>query len=192
MVLSHSLTLSHSHTLSISHWITLDMLNNFCFHLYAQKSLSHSHTLMLSLSHTLSLSHSFNLSFTHSRHAEQVLFSSLGSKVAVYRRKLQCFFLTAATTPPYPVTKQLYIRTKTFTKFHDQRQKELLFLTFRSYSFFRTESKPLEICFVLLPCCCLFVDLKVYKYSSCLLSPCVYRNRQKARAKRKNGLSDVG
>ena len=31
------------------------MLNNFCFHLYAQKSLSHSHTLTLSLSHTLSL-----------------------------------------------------------------------------------------------------------------------------------------
>ena len=92
--LSHSLTLSHSHTLSISHWITLDMLNNFCFHLYAQKSLSHSHTLTLSLSHTLSLSlsHSFNLSFTHSRHAEQVLFSSLCSKFAVYRRKLQCFF----------------------------------------------------------------------------------------------------
>ena len=31
--------LSHSHTLSISHSLTLDMLNNFCFHLYAQKSL---------------------------------------------------------------------------------------------------------------------------------------------------------
>ena len=74
--LSHSLTLSHSHTLSISHWITLDMLNNFCFHLYAQNSLSHS----------------FNLSFNHSRHAEQVLFSCLGSNVAFYSRKLQCFF----------------------------------------------------------------------------------------------------
>ena len=98
--LSHSLTHSHSHTLSISHWITLDMLNNFCFHLYAQKSLSHSHTLTLSLSHTLSLSlsHSFNLSFTHSRHAEQVLFSSLGSKVAVYRRKLQWSFLDLLST----------------------------------------------------------------------------------------------
>ena len=33
------LTLSHSHTLSISHSITLDMLNKFCFHLFAQKSL---------------------------------------------------------------------------------------------------------------------------------------------------------
>ena len=65
-----------------------DMLNNFCFHVYAQKSLSHSHSF--------SLSHSFN----HSRHAEQVLFSCLGSKVAVYSRKLQWFFLTSS---PYPV-----------------------------------------------------------------------------------------
>ena len=37
--LSLTLALSHSHTLSISHSITLDMLNKFCFHLYAQKSL---------------------------------------------------------------------------------------------------------------------------------------------------------
>ena len=29
-----TLTLYHSHTLSISHSLTLDMLNNFCFHLY--------------------------------------------------------------------------------------------------------------------------------------------------------------
>ena len=36
---SLTLTLSHSHTHSISHSITLDMLNNFCFHVYAQKSL---------------------------------------------------------------------------------------------------------------------------------------------------------
>ena len=41
MLKNHSLTftLSHSHTLSFSHSITLDMLNKFCFHLYAQKSL---------------------------------------------------------------------------------------------------------------------------------------------------------
>ena len=32
-------TLSQSHTLSISHSLTLDMLNKFCFHLYAQNSL---------------------------------------------------------------------------------------------------------------------------------------------------------
>ena len=60
-------------------------------------------TLTFSLS--LTPSHSFNLSFTHFRHAEQVLFSSLCSKFAVYRRKLQCFFLTAA--PPSPVSVTL-------------------------------------------------------------------------------------
>ena len=61
------------------------MLNNFCFHVYAQKSHS--------------LSHSFNLSFTHSRHAEQLLFSSLCSKVTVYCRKLLCFFGTSSSIP---------------------------------------------------------------------------------------------
>ncbi len=37
--------------------VSLDMLNNFCFHVYAEKSLSHS--VIISLSHylTLSLSH---------------------------------------------------------------------------------------------------------------------------------------
>ena len=37
----HSLSLSHSQTLrlSLSHSLFLDMLNNFCFHVYAQKSL---------------------------------------------------------------------------------------------------------------------------------------------------------
>ena len=128
--LSHSLTLSlfHSLTLSLSHSLTLNMLNNFCFHVYAQKSLSHfhtltlshsliltlsqshshtlalshSHALTLSHSHTLALSHSLILSFNHSRHAEQVLFSCLCSKVAVYSRKLQWFFGTLAS--PYRVT----------------------------------------------------------------------------------------
>ena len=55
--LSLTLSLSHSHslTLSLSYSLTLDMLNNFCFHVYAQKSLSHFHTLSLSHSCTLSL-----------------------------------------------------------------------------------------------------------------------------------------
>ena len=53
LTLFHSL--SHSHTLSISHSLPLDMLNNFCFHLYAQKTLSHSLTLSLSLFLTLTL-----------------------------------------------------------------------------------------------------------------------------------------
>ena len=85
---SHNLTLSHSHTHSISHSITLDMLNNFCFHIYAQNSPSH----FLTLSRYLTLSHSHSLSISHSI-TEQVLFSCLGSKVTVYSRKLQCFFL---------------------------------------------------------------------------------------------------
>ena len=60
---STSGTLSNCHSLSLSHSLTLEMLNNFCFHVYAQKSLSHSHTLSMSHSHTLtvSLSHSLTL-----------------------------------------------------------------------------------------------------------------------------------
>ena len=89
--------------LALSHSLTLDMLNNFCFHVYAQNLLSH--FLTLTLSHSFSLSHSFNLSFNHSRHAEQVLFSSLCSKFAVYSRKLQCFFWTSSSSsPPSPVS----------------------------------------------------------------------------------------
>ena len=79
--------------LALSHSLTLDMLNNFCFHVYAQNLLSISLAISLSLSLAISLSHSFNLSFNHSRHVEQVLFSCLGSKVTVSSRKLQCFFL---------------------------------------------------------------------------------------------------
>ena len=71
----------------------LNVLNNFCFHVYAQNLLSHFLTLTLSHSHSFSLSHSFNLSFNHSRHAEQLLFSSLCSKITYYCRKLQWFFL---------------------------------------------------------------------------------------------------
>ena len=53
----------------------LNVLNNFCFHVYAQNLLSHFLTL--------TLSHSFTLLFTHSRHAEQLLFSCLCSKVTL-------------------------------------------------------------------------------------------------------------
>ena len=97
-----SMLKSHSISFSLSHSITLDMQNNFCFHVYVQKSLSQFPTHSLSLSHslTLSLSHSFTLSFTLSRHAEQLLFSCLCSKVAVYCRKLQCFFFGP---PQHPI-----------------------------------------------------------------------------------------
>ena len=80
-----SMLKSHSHTLSVSHSCTLNMLNNFCFHVYAQKSLSHSFTTFA----TFTIFTTFTLSFTLSQHAEQVLFSSLCSKVAVYSRKMQ-------------------------------------------------------------------------------------------------------
>ena len=75
----------------------LNVLNNFCFHVYAQNLLSHFLTLILSHSHSFSLSHSFNLSFNHSRHAEQVLFSSICSKVAIYMWKWQWVFLDIVT-----------------------------------------------------------------------------------------------
>ena len=75
-----TLTLSHSNTLSISHSLTLDKLNNYCFHVFAQTPLSHSFNL------------TFTLSFTQSQHAEQLLSSCLCSKVTDYRLKWQCFF----------------------------------------------------------------------------------------------------
>ena len=68
------------------------MLNNFCFHVYAQKSLSHSHTLSLSLFHSLihlftcwttfvyaqkSLSHSLNISHSHTLSLSYTLSLSL-------------------------------------------------------------------------------------------------------------------
>ena len=102
----------NSHSLSLS----LEMLNNFCFYVYAQKSLSHSLNVSNSHSHTLSLtldmlnnfyfhvyaqkSLSHTLSFTLSRHAEQLLFSCLCSKVTIYRWNWQWFFLNCSNTLP--------------------------------------------------------------------------------------------
>ena len=74
------LSLSLLSLLSLFHSLYLDMLNNFCFHVYAQKSLSHSFTFTTFATFT-----TFTLSFTLSQHAEQLLFSCLCSKVAVYR-----------------------------------------------------------------------------------------------------------
>ena len=68
------------------------MVNNFCFHVYAEKSISDTHTL--SLSH--SLSHSL------SRHGEQLLFSLVCSKVTVYRWKLQWFFFDSSSLTTLP------------------------------------------------------------------------------------------
>ena len=40
--LCSEVTFSHSLTLTLFHSLTLDMLNNFCFHVHSQKSLYHS------------------------------------------------------------------------------------------------------------------------------------------------------
>ena len=57
---------------------TLGMLNNFCFHVYAQKSLSQSHTL--SLSHSLSLDMLNN--FCSHVYAQKVFFLTSSSSAS--------------------------------------------------------------------------------------------------------------
>ena len=94
--LSILLLLSLLSLLSLFHSLYLDMLNNFCFYVYAQKSLSHSFTFTTFAAFTTFTT--FTLSFNHSQHAEQVLFSSLCWKLNVYCWKLQCFFLDLHVT----------------------------------------------------------------------------------------------
>ena len=78
-----SMLKSHSHIISLSHSHTIKCLNmSYMSYVYVDP------WDMLNLL----LSHSFNLSFTHSQHAEQLLFSCLCSNVALYRWKCQCFF----------------------------------------------------------------------------------------------------
>ena len=50
------------------------------------------------------------LAFTHSRHAEQLLFSCLGSKVTVYSQQLQLLFLTSFTSSSLPSPVSLEFR----------------------------------------------------------------------------------
>ena len=104
--LSLSLTISLFLTLTLIQSLIQSLLTCWTTFVFISMLKTHPHTfsLSLSLAISLSLSHSFNLSFNHSRHAEQVLFSSLCSKVAVYSRKLQWFFLTSSSSSPYPVS----------------------------------------------------------------------------------------
>ena len=83
-----TLSMSHSHTLtlSLSHSLNLHMLNNFCFHVYAQKSLSHSFTTFT----IFTTFQTFTLSFTLSRHAQKSLFIGV--------------FSTSSSSSPYPLT----------------------------------------------------------------------------------------
>ena len=69
------------------------MLNNFCFHVYVQKSLSQLHTLSLSLSHSLIQSQSLLTRFHV--YVQKSLFIA---------ENCNAFFLTAAAATPSPVT----------------------------------------------------------------------------------------
>ena len=76
----------------LSHSLSLDMVNNFCFHVYAQKSLSYSHTLTLSLSHslTLSISHSLTLNMLNN-----FCFHVYAQKSLFKVENVNAFFLTS-------------------------------------------------------------------------------------------------
>ena len=81
------------------------MLNNFCFHVYAQKSLSHFHTLTLSHSRTLTLSHS---SISHSITLDMLnkfCFHVYAQKSLFIAENCNAFFWTSASpSAPSPVT----------------------------------------------------------------------------------------
>ena len=67
---------------------TLGMLNNFCFHVYAQKSLSHSHTLSLSLD--------MLNNFCFHVYDQESLFIAENCNA--------CFGTSSAAASPYPVS----------------------------------------------------------------------------------------
>ena len=78
----------------------LNVLNNFCFHVYAQNLLSHFLTLTHSHSHTLSISHSITLDmlnkFCFHLYAQKSLFTGENDN--------EDFWDAAPTTPPSPMT----------------------------------------------------------------------------------------
>ena len=97
--LSHYLTISLSQcltlTLSLSHSLTHNMLNNCCFHVYAQKSLSHSHYLIISLSHSLSVDMLNNFCL-----------HVYAQKSVLIAENCDVFFWTTAGATPSPVTSE--------------------------------------------------------------------------------------
>ena len=82
-----------------------NVLNNFCFHVYAQNLLSHFLTLTLSLtpshSQTLSISHSITLDMLN-----KFCFHLYAQKLLFIAENCNAFFWTTAT-PPYPVTLEV-------------------------------------------------------------------------------------
>ena len=93
-------SLSHSPTVSLSHSISFYMLNNFCFHGYAQKSLSYSFAFTTFATFTTFTT--FNVSLSLSQHAEQLLFSCLCSKLSV--KTENCNEVFWITSSPYALT----------------------------------------------------------------------------------------
>ena len=79
-------TRSHSLTLTVSHSLTLVILNNFCFHVYAQKSLSRS--LQLSHSHTISLTQCLTLTLLLSHFMKDDCTRPLPNRYSLYRTLL--------------------------------------------------------------------------------------------------------
>ena len=81
----------------LSHSLTLDMLNNFCFHVYAQNLLSHFLTLTLTLSHshTLSISHSITLDMLN-----KFCFHLYAQKSLLMAENCNAFFLDISTLIP--------------------------------------------------------------------------------------------
>ena len=78
----------------------LNVLNNFCFHVYAQNLLSHFLTLTLSL--TLALSHSQTLSISLSISLDllnKFCFHLYAQKSLLIAENCNAFFLTAPSAP---------------------------------------------------------------------------------------------
>ena len=94
-----SMLKSHSHALSLSHSLTLDMLNNFCFHVHAQKSLFIGENT-LTLSHSLTLNMLNNFCFHV--HAQKSLL--IGENVNAFLLPL-----------PHPVSLE-FIKTRLLKK----------------------------------------------------------------------------
>ena len=126
----NTLSLSHSLTLSLSRHAEQPKSHSVTLNLTLSLTISHSlnpHTLSIltptqsshSLNpHNLSISHSINLSFTHSQHAEQLLFSCLCSKVTLpLSHSLTLDMLNRASVVTNPLEKNriyTYVVNTTF------------------------------------------------------------------------------
>ena len=89
----------------------LNVLNNFCFHVYAQNLLSHFLTLTLALSHsyTISISHSITLDMLN-----KFCFHLYAQKSLFIAEKCNGFFLTSSSSSsPDPLTLETSVESPT-------------------------------------------------------------------------------